>query len=478
MPKKILNSSVIAISGSIVEKSIGIISTAVIARILTPSDFGLIAIAVFFYELCSSLGDLGTQKYILRHKSLTHDVFNKTFTFRFLTLNIQVITILITSQFIASFFGSQHLEHILYIYALSLFIKSFQNIYFFKLYVEFKYKDIVKIDILVKFLSSTFGIILAFYLKNFEALVYTQLFSTILLVLRTYIIIDERPGFDFSGLSTNWNFSKWLLFETLIGYIRGKFDTALTASIFDISTLGRYDIARTNGQLPLQTISEPLAPILLSKISSSTDNVDYNNNFLKIIKISSLIFSPIYILLFFNMDIFILFLLGEKWIDTIILFKLFLTMSYFAIFNSVISSYFISKGNLSLFTGLNLCITISYLLLLYFYSITSPKIEYFTLARISFIPIALLISIITLKFLYKTPLSSSIYNIFLYLIISVICYSALVFTDLHNSSLIFRIICVLIFSILYLFIIVLMSFITNDKLIKGHFISVFHKFFR
>ncbi|WAJ70695.1 oligosaccharide flippase family protein [Catenovulum adriaticum] len=421
--KLLVSSSLFSVYGNFAVRFLGIASTAIMARLLAPEDFGLIALAAVVYELFVSLGDLGTQKYILKQSKIDNDIYNTTFTFRFINLNLMAVLLVCLSGPIGNFYGAPVVTELLWVYAICLSIKSLQNIYFFGFMRDLNYKPVVNVNILVKILSVAINIGFAFYFQDYRAIIYGVLASVLLMVLRTYTMKLPVPKFRLQGLRENWNFSKWLILEVFVGYIRGKADIVIAGKFFDTSQVGFYEVGKSNGSMPMQEIYAPLSNIMLTALSKNKGSAPNNSNsdIEKGIIALALIISPIFVGVFLFMDVFVSLLLGDKWLVALPIFESFLTLAYFTCFAQLLANAFLANDLVKRFVFFNAFLTLLILVIMLVSVNYGVTIEEFSMIRAAFVPFALIINVLYIKRFVQIKQASIYLSLIGYLAISCLC---------------------------------------------------------
>ena len=415
--EKVFSSSLISVIGNIAIKLIGIISTIFIARLLTPEDFGIVALAVVIYDVFMSVGQLGAQQYILKQSEIDDNIYNSTFTFRFLNMNSLALILVIIAPLIAQYYQKEIIQKLIYVYALSIFISSLENIYFLKYMRELNYKPVINAALICKIITSFVTILLAFYLQDFWALVYGHLLFCTLKTARTYWLIDSIPKIRFNGLKENWRFSRWFLLEVFIGNIRGKIDVILGGRFFSLKDMGFYEVSRTNGGMLISELNAPLNSIILTALSNNKDN---HKSFAQTIILLSFIFSPIFIVGYVFMDLFVYFLLGHKWLEAIPLFQLFLTMAFCGCFIQLINSTLIVNDRIKLLTATNFLITILIVVTMFLAILNESTIIEYALTRVILVPITILIGFTVIRVFLGKSISTSFIAIVSFLSISML----------------------------------------------------------
>ncbi|CAN0580248.1 unnamed protein product, partial [Ectocarpus sp. 12 AP-2014] len=301
---------------------------------LTPEDFGVIAIGAVIYGLFCAIGDLGARDYILRAEANDASLYNATYTFRFFCLVSSSVLLVWVATPAAEFYGDTRIVSILYVYALCLLISSFDNVYYFKLMRDLAYKEIVKTSLGAKLLNVSLNIILAFWLSDYRAIVFGVLGERVYHCVRTHALAQSRAHFSLKGINKNFNYAKWMYADVIIGYFRSKSDLFIAPRFLDPSQMGFYEMGRSHGGIIVDQLFQPVNSVLLSSISAVRDN-DFNHLPVFCLQCSvlvALVFSPVVVSMWEFMDVFVILLLGDRWIESVEVFRYFLVFSYLTVF--------------------------------------------------------------------------------------------------------------------------------------------------
>ncbi|MCU4675551.1 oligosaccharide flippase family protein [Catenovulum sp. 2E275] len=416
---KIISSTLISIVGNMVVKALGILSTVIMARILAPEDFGIAALAVVVYEIFLAIGQLGVQQYILKQQNINKDIYNATFTFRLIAMNLMAALLLLISPFVTQYYQKPVIQELFYIYAFCICIASFGNTHFMQYMRDLNYKPVVNAEILAKIIAISANISFAFYFEDFRAIVYGNLVYVFAMTLRTYWRAPDLPKLTTKGLIDNWNFSKWLLFEVFVGNVRAKIDVILAGRIFTPTDMGFYEVSKANGGMLIQELFKPVNNIILTIISDGK-NKGSKNDFEKAIIVMSLFLSPIFIGCYYFMDVFVYLLLGQQWLPVLPLFQGFLILTFFTCFTQLIGSTLVANERIKVLTFMNLALTVIIVSVLFITINTDPDIDQYAYVRISLVPFATFISLLVLKKYVIVSLRTSILALFCYLTIAFI----------------------------------------------------------
>lgn len=313
--KKGLAGSLLLMTESVFKKLVGLVSTLILARVLIPEDFGLVAIATIVIGLLDVLAQTGSQQYLLRADNVTDDMVNTSWTINgILKIGLTVILVF-TIPYISSYYGDPRLNTILYVFASMIIFSCFGNPGNIHHRRAQNYKPIIKLAIFSKIISVILAITIALIYQNYWALILGQYTSTIIGTIGGYFTHPHRPKPCLANSREQWKFSGWILPQGVFGYARTQLDTFLVSSVFGKSELGSYHVMKYLAFIPSAHIVLPATqPLLveLAKVKHSKDhfNKQFNISFI----VTMLISVPISALMFAYSELITHVFLGEKWL--------------------------------------------------------------------------------------------------------------------------------------------------------------------
>jgi lipopolysaccharide exporter len=320
-----------------------IISTLVLARLLSTEDFGLVAIASSAVFLFDILSETGAVHYIIQKNRVDEEDLNTVWSLNLL-LKIAVWACFVLSiPYISEYFEVPRLSNALYVISLILPISGLFNPGMYLYQKELNFKPHFKMVVIEKTVSFFVVLILAFVLRNYWAMVIGVLVSYSIKLVMTYYLHEFRPSWSLKKLNEQWSFSKWILFKGILGYIRAEFDTFIVTKSFGLSSVGGYNMMKGLSSIPAQDIIVPATQPLLSsfaKIKSDPNRLSYQIT-LSLFIICLAIF-PIAAFLGSYHELVVYVLLGQKWVDYSIILGimsiLIFTFSFVVVFQHALTA--------------------------------------------------------------------------------------------------------------------------------------------
>lgn len=313
--KKGLSSSLLLMAESVLKKLVGLVSTLILARVLVPEDFGLVAIATIVIGLLDVLAQTGSQQYLLRADNVSDDMVNTSWTINGILKIFLTVILVFSIPYISTYYGDPRLNAILYVFASMIVLSCFGNPGNIYHRIAQNYKPIIKLTILGKVISVILAITIALIYQNYWALILGQYVGTIISTLGSYFIHPHRPKLCLSNAREQWRFSGWMLPQGILGYGRTQLDTFLVSSIFGKSELGSYHVMKYLAFIPSAHIVLPATEPLLVELSKVKHSKEYFSKQFNIsFIVTMLIAVPIGILMYSYSDLVTHVFLGEKWL--------------------------------------------------------------------------------------------------------------------------------------------------------------------
>lgn len=327
---EVLKSSSYLVFQKFLQRILGVVSTVILARLLSPEDFGLVAIAMLVLWFVESVSDAGSEAYILQQTEVPSAALNSAWTLDFTLKSVAFLLIIGLAPIVSWFHGHSELLYIIIASGFIIIISALRNPGLILLKRAQNYGGIVKISVAAKLLSLLVSIPIAFSLKSYWALIFGQLALEIFVTSLSYKVSNYRPRFDISNIPIQWEFSKWLIPRAVIGYFRNHLDTILVGSFYKSSDLGAYNNMKYFSSIPMLQLLGPLVEPLhveLGKVGDNKSEMIHQAGLT--IRVLSLVAAPMISFLFVGAQPIVGLVLGEQWIKYYEIFA-YLSLSTFS----------------------------------------------------------------------------------------------------------------------------------------------------
>lgn len=333
----------------LVQRGLGIISTLILARLLLPEHFGIVALVVIALQFFELLVEIGNRQYIIQKTEVTEADLNTAWSMDIVIKSTMFVLILFFAPFLADFFETPELTTALAVAAITLPLRALKNPGIMLLAREINYRPIFRLTLWQKGLSFIVVVFWAFISPSHWAIISGTLVSGFVFTIGSYRVHDFRPRWTLIHFRQQWQFSQWLLLRGIIGFTRSQIDNLMVSRLFGTTQLGGYNLVREVSLLPALSAIIPMSEPLLAAISESkTDReaLAYRIRLSLALMITAL--TPITAFIMLYPELIIRVLLGPDWSEFSSLLEPFgLFFFTFCLF-ALISDAIIAQGKVKL----------------------------------------------------------------------------------------------------------------------------------
>ena len=297
----------------------------IMARLLTPEDYGITALPAIFFSIANAFIESGFTNAMIRKPELKENDLTTAFIYNESMGIFFYIILFISSPYIADFFKVPILTPMIRVTALGFIwspLATPQNII---LQRKLNFKTPAKISVFSRVVGSIIGILMAFLGKGVWALVAMELVSGFLTFALTWSAVRWVPkgGWSNESFKYLWGYGNKLLASVLLVSLNQQIVPIIIGKFYSIADLGVYNRAVRYAALPVQQGTGVLQKVtfpLLSKIQDKDDSLAVN--YRKILRASAFVIFPIMMLLAGVAKPLILIMLTEKWADSIVFLQI------------------------------------------------------------------------------------------------------------------------------------------------------------
>lgn len=254
-------------------RGLGLISTVILARILVPEDFGLVAMAFVVSGFAATIFNLGTDAAILRDKAADRDDIDTAWTIRVGQGALVALAVLGCSFLAGEFFGDPRVETIIQVAAIATLVHGFENIGVVLFRKEFDYRRDFQFNIVKKIVSVVASVSLALLLRNYWALVLATVITALSATVVSYVLSGYRPRFCLRKFRKIFGFSQWMLVLGLGHFVQQNGDRLLIARLSAAADLGVYTVAKEIAKMATHELTLPITRALYPALAQLADDL-------------------------------------------------------------------------------------------------------------------------------------------------------------------------------------------------------------
>lgn len=304
---------------------VGFVVSLVLARILLPEEFGLIAMIAFFISLGQVFVDSGLTQSLIRTQNPDQTDYSTVFYFNLVVSFFIYGLVYVIAPFISSFYNQDILTEITRLYSLTFIINAFSTVQQTILTKLMKFKIQAFISMPATLLGGLTGIYLAYKGYGVWSLVWSHLVSSILSTVQLWFYSSWRPTLSFSKnrFCYHFKFGYKLLISGVLNKAFNNIYLLIIGKFFSPAQLGFYTRAETMNQLPARNISNALNKVTYPLFSQIRNNdLRLKRVYKQLMQLVVFVIAPILIFMAILAEPIFRFLFTEKWLPAVPYFQI------------------------------------------------------------------------------------------------------------------------------------------------------------
>lgn len=302
-----------------------LIVTIFLARLLEPTDFGLIAIIMVIVSVATIFSDVGLGGALIQRSKLLPIHYSSVFFFNISAGFLLTLITYCSAPYIAQFYNNSQLFSLVQVMSSLFLISAFHAVQTVILRKNLNYELLTKVNLIASVASGIIGVLLAFWGVGVWSLVAQLISREVILNIVIWNRSSWSPSFKFSlkALKQLWGYGMNMFLAGLLDTIYERADYLIIGKLFTSSTLGFFHQAKQLNMLVIKYSAGSLMSVLFPVLSKVQNDLE---KFKKIvIKTTGIISFVTFLILgglFLVADELIVLLLGSKWEPSVFYFKI------------------------------------------------------------------------------------------------------------------------------------------------------------
>lgn len=342
---------------NVTQMGVSFIVSIVLARLLSPDDYGLIGIIAIFTSVCNTLINAGFNSALIRKKDCTDDDYNTVFIINLVLSLILYAVIFFCSPLIADFFGREELTALTQVSTLSMIVGALAIVQQTRLTKRIDFKTQTKITLTASASSGALGIVMALMDFGVWSLVAQQLAAQALRTILLFVYNKWLPKLRFSRASFHelFGFGWKLMLSGLLDTLWKELYQLVVGKFYSPATLGQYTRSKQFSQMFSSNLTNVIQRVTYPVLSNIQDDKERMvSAYRRIIKLTMFITAISMLFLGAISEPLLYCLIGPKWHDAAIYLPLIcLTGSTYPL-HAINLNMLMVQGRSDLFLGLEI----------------------------------------------------------------------------------------------------------------------------
>jgi len=368
LSQRVVHAGFWAFALRITDRLFGLARTIVLARVLSPNDFGLFGISLLALSALNTFSQTGFQAALVQKKGDIKPYLDTAWTVQVIRGLILAGILFGIAPYVASFFGEPMAAPLLRVLGLSAVFQGLTNIgvVYFQKELEFHKRFIYVFSGTLADLGV--AIPAALILRNAWALVFGLLAGNFVRFVMSYIIYTYKPrvGMEWGKSKELFNYGRWILGSSILTFLLTQADDVFVGKMLGVTALGFYQMAYRLVSLPATEITSVISTVSFPVYSKLQRNsTQLRRAYSEALTLTSFLSIPLAGLILLLSKEIIVILLGVKWISVVPVVRVFAFAGLIRALGATISPVFQGIGKPKVITQMQLAILLLLIILIY-----------------------------------------------------------------------------------------------------------------
>ena len=336
------------------ERSLGLISVLVLARLLTPADFGLVAMATSLIALLELFSAFGLDTALIQRGDASPDHYNSAWTLNVIAGCSIAAMMLALAWPAAHFYREPRVTPVIAALALGAAIQGLENIGVVTFRKEMRFDREFRFLLTKKLMQFCTTVPLAIWLQNYWALVAGTIMGRAAGVVLSYMLSPYRPRLSLKALPDLMHVSKWLVAQNLMAFLKDRSADIVIGRFAGPHALGVFSASAEISNMPGTELVAPInRAILPAYVKLAHDKAALRVEYISVMSVVALIAVPAVAGFAVVAPFLVLLILGPKWVEAVSLIQILAFFGITQVLQSNAYSAFIALGKPQVFVKIN-----------------------------------------------------------------------------------------------------------------------------
>jgi O-antigen/teichoic acid export membrane protein len=306
-------------------QGIGLVVSIILARLLLPSEFGLIAMLGLFMGLAAILINSGLTSSLIRSENLDEEDYSTVFYFNLAVSCLLYVVFLLVAPLLASFYNQPVLTAVIRVYSITFIINAFSAIQITRLNKNMDFKTQLQVSIPSLVVGCSVGIAMAYYGFGVWSLVWSAIIQALVSTIQLWYMSKWMPlwVFNIEKFKYHFHYGIKLMFSGILDIFFTNAYTIIIGKFFAPAQVGYYNRAESLQMFPVSAINSVIGKVTFPLFATiQNDEVRLKIVYKKIMQMVLFLVTPTLVLMAVLAEPLFRFLLTEKWLPAVPYFQI------------------------------------------------------------------------------------------------------------------------------------------------------------
>ncbi len=324
---------------------LGFLSTVILARLLVPADFGLIALGTSMLAALDLLTSFRFDVALIQNQSATREDYDSAWTLDLILGATLAVMLCVVAVPAAKFYNEPRLAPVIVVLACTELLDGFQNVGVVSFRKELNFGREFAFTVTRKIVQVLVAAAMAFWLRSYWALAAGILSASVAGVVSSYLMHPYRPRWNLSRARNLMGFSKWLVLDNVMYFLRNRSSDVFIGKLAGPAQLGLFSLAYELALIAHNNLSAPIDRAMFPGYARmAADRETLRNGYLAVAAMTSLIAMPVAIGTAATASILVPLLFGSHWLASIPVLQVLGFVSAMSLMGSGTTAVYLALG--------------------------------------------------------------------------------------------------------------------------------------
>ena len=345
LTERVARGAIWIVAARFIVRSLGLINTFILARLLVPGDFGVVAIGLTVMQLLQNLSDIGVSQAVVRFRDATRDHFDTLFTLSIIRGVIVGAILLSVSYFASDFYKDERVGTVFMVLAVAPIIQSLVNPRFFEFERDLDFSREFMASGINKIVGVVISVSIALTFGNYAAILGGLVAGLTAQTILSYLFRPYAPRLTFSKLRELFSFTGWVTGLSIVSALNNKLDMLIVGRFIGPAQTGAYYLGSSVAAIPSTEIAHPIARAIYPGLSELQKKpAQMKEAYLRGVEALSMIAMPATFGCSFVAADLVAILLGSQWDLAVPLVRYLAPAAGVLLLSSAVQSYALARG--------------------------------------------------------------------------------------------------------------------------------------
>lgn len=259
-------------------KALGFVNTVIMARLILPEDYGIVAMAMLFVAMVHAMTDLGVATALLRKGEVSRAEIDSAWSLKIIQGAVLALVLVVGAALAATYFKEPRVQSVLWVFAACMLIDGVSNIGLTLAQKDLKFSVDFRVNVISNIVRVLVTLAAGYLLRDYRALVVGITSGYVVVFVLSYVLHPYRPRWNTSRMADIWAVTRWLMLSSLGTFFLRRSDEIIAGRVGTTEEFGEYHVGGDLGRMPVSELGPPMVRAFLPVLSAIQDDVKRINS--------------------------------------------------------------------------------------------------------------------------------------------------------------------------------------------------------